>query len=990
MRALLLALLAARPAAAASIWLAGEMTQPGPHPRSLASPADRALLQDRVTREPYGGLLRRMVSQAAREVSLTSAEVGVVQTRANTARAAAWLFWLDRTTGEDGAVVPFPTAEARDALGAKAVQYLRSMLTTSRSKGFVNSVDDIHTAQELHLWADTLDLLLGADRDALGEEREAAIQGVADLAADFWADFERDNWLYMRSLVNNHRSKSAAALGIAAIVLNGERFEDKADDGRYRLGNWVDFALRYVDFVVRDTLTDADGGYQEGGGYIVYSGIDHFPFEWAWHRYTGGASYRVVWDASVPPYHVTGATEPYVVPDLWTDPVLARQLLWSVRVMLPDGSFPPFDDSTPGSRLYFGAFVGQAFEHAGLFRWAWEYNAHSAGGSVETAPFLALAFDEAFPSVDPEAAGLGRHQVMPYAGQVVFRSGWGPDDVYVLLLAEHGKAAGWAQTRWGQYVDGDAGHEHSDGTSFMLYAGGEALVIDSGYLGWDDREKVNEPSNHNLVLVDGKGPEMPRMVVPPFELTETDVVLTDPSVEGGWSPARDGETWVVASDVETPGVAFAELVTTWERDVPRTEVRRRATFLDDRFVVLHDRLLTHEEPPQEHTYTHTLHLRCGGTVGGTWEPLEHGGLCVREDVRLRVLVLSELPATQATREDVHDERAWAERTHTVLETSVRGTAGEPVELLTLLLPERQHDGTWEELQPELGYDWATVASWQAGDLRCDARLPPLGPTPPDGGSTVGRVAACSSPSASSAVGDNHGRHPLWSQHVRHVEDGRATHFEAVVHAADGPAEILLPGVEGLEPDGACAWEPYDDYGWSVTAPVGVRIRTLPQARRLVAHLRLAGSPPATPLAVPLGEPVTVDASTTCGPAAAEDPVLVWTLDRRPELSQARLERAEGWRRALVPDLPGVYRVHLEARAGDAYDETRLAFEAVGEVPWEPPAPEAGEDAGAADGAEAGDAADAGPAPPPGRADDGCDCRIGGRAPARPRLPWRRR
>ncbi len=40
--------------------------------------------------------------------------------------------------------------------------------------------------------------------------------------------------------------------------------------------------------------------------------------------------------------------------------------------------------------------------------------------------------------------------------------------------------------------------------SFILYAYGKYLALDSGYINWDKKEEVNKPKNHNVVLIDGK------------------------------------------------------------------------------------------------------------------------------------------------------------------------------------------------------------------------------------------------------------------------------------------------------------------------------------------------------------------------------------------------------------------------------------------------------------------------------------------------------
>jgi len=958
--------------ARAATWLAGEMADAGPRPRTLAQPERRAQLQERVSREPYTTLLRRMVGLAARDVDLEATDRYAELRKASTARAAAWLVWLDRTLDEAGAVVPFPTEAARRELGTRAVELMRTMRTTSRAKGLVGSVEDIFTAQDLHCWADTFDLL--AASGMLAGARAELAQALADLTADFFADFELENWLYTRSLVNNHRSKSAAAVGLAAISLNGEVWEAPAADGRYEPERWVDFALQYVDFTIRDALTDADGGFQEGGGYITYSGIDHLPFLWAWNRYTGAASRTITWHQDTAPFLVVGQTEPYEVPDMWSDEVLARQLLWAIRTQAPDGSFLPFDDSTPGARLFWGAFVSGDFEHAGLFRWAWELNGLSAGGSVATEPFLVAAFDDAVAPLDPVGSGLARHQILRHAGQAVLRSDWSRTGLHLTLLAEHGKAAGRAQTRWGQIIDGVGGHEHPDPLSIMLYAGGEALIIDSGYLGWGDHEKVWGATHHNLILVDGRGPASPTLLLPPFEAgPDGGIRLTDPTVEGGWKVAPDGEAWLVASDVDTPGLAFAEAVTRYEVDAPSTDLRRRAVRLADRYVVLHDRVVV--EAGGEHTFTHLLHVHCGGTGGGSWEPAEHGGTCTRDRAALRILVIGSAPPEQRTRLDVHDEWGWDERTHTVLETEVAGGSG--VDLLTVLLVETaEHPGG---AQVDFsGVNGDGTVRWADGERTCEARLAPF-------------AAACTQDGVTAGVW--HGRVDAPGALVT----GRfGEETELIAHYVEPPeqrADLTLAVPAGRAVDGACE-DVRGPGAKRVRVPPGVRVRFQADARPLVAHLRLDGMPPGGASVVPLGEPVALDASATCGPAAHEELRFQWSLERQPELSRVSLpgEWTEEPRLTFLPDLPGVYAVRVRAAAVAVEDGFVVELDVVGEPPWPPPSPDV-DAGGPADGgvdADSGAPSDAdvaaAPEPDPG---SGCDCEVAAPAVAPWPLGWRR-
>ena len=917
--------------AAAEPWLVGEMESAGSHPRTVLLEQELAVVQERLEREPYRTLLANIASWAAFEGDLDDHEPFAETDKANAARAAAWLFYVDRTVDGDGAPVPFADEAARLQMGEKAVTYLLSMYTESRATGFIDYTRDIHTAEELHLWAEALDLLLGADLDVLGPDREAAFQGVADLAADFYADHALVNWIPCRTLVNNHRSKSAAALGIAAIVLNGEVYDEPEGDGRYDPALWADFAVRNVDFVLRDILTDADGGYTEGGGYLCYSAHDHAAFMWAWHRYTGGASYTATFDEHVPPYYVLGATEPYVIPNMWDDEMVERQLQWGVRLMLPDGTFPPADDSTPGSRLFWGAFVGPEFDNAGLFRWAWERGGQGAGGSVDTSPLVIAAYDDIISAVTPEAAGLDPHQVLPQAGQVVFRSGWDADAVYALMLCEHGKAAAWAQTRWGQYIDGAAGHEHPDPLSVMLYAGGEPLIIDSGYLGWEDHDAVWDPTHHNLVLVDGEGPAMPYLSVPPIEKgPDGELVLSDYTVEGGYVAPDDGQAYLLASDVASPGVAYADAATRYQILVPGTDLWRRSVLLADRFWVLHDRVEMAEDDGVSHTYVHTLHTACGGSSGGVYEDAEGGATCTRDGARLRVVVLSPAQSQQSTREDVHDAGYWAERTHTVLETAVEAPAAERVEFLSLLLPEPADGDGYDGV--DLTVSESAGASWSVDTTRCQAWL---GETreveAPDGTPIVEADAGAFCEGVDALAGwfsiDSLGVDLTLS--VELDGDGAVVGWRATVHALDGATGTLsLPGVVDLVPDGACSFEADDAGGWDVEITAPSIVETAAVGHDLVAAARIGGRSFGEPAVAELGVPVLLDASTSCGPSMG-GATFDWKLTSRPEMSAALLHGQESTIEFL-PDLPGLYRVEVTVSGDRAQDTAALEFEVEGE------------------------------------------------------------
>ncbi len=64
-----------------------------------------------------------------------------------------------------------------------------------------------------------------------------------------------------------------------------------------------------------------------------------------------------------------------------------------------------------------------------------------------------------------------------------------------MLLGEHGKVRQHGQ-----------GHEHPDASQLIIYDQGEYLLMDSGYIGYEEKEPVAHAVNHNLILVDDLGP----------------------------------------------------------------------------------------------------------------------------------------------------------------------------------------------------------------------------------------------------------------------------------------------------------------------------------------------------------------------------------------------------------------------------------------------------------------------------------------------------
>jgi hypothetical protein len=229
-------------------------------------------------------------------------------------------------------------------------------------------------------------------------------------------------------------------------------------------------------------------------------------------------------------------------------------------------------------------------------------------------------------------------------GNVVFRSGWGVNDNYVLFLAEHGQA----RTAGG-------GHEHPDGLSFIYYDYGQLLALDSGYIKWEEHDLVNHGRNHNIVLVDGKGPEPA-----PLGL------------------GAGGEDAFFTSFIPTHFFDYA-LAWTKHHDTMHT---RALLFPWKRYLIVADELdtLSHFS----HDYQLLFHGNGGGTTGGTFEQQPDGGVWINNKAKMKAVVASPegTPSFRAY-EDWHGLEYGQKLIHAVLESTVRG---KDIRFLSVLYP----------------------------------------------------------------------------------------------------------------------------------------------------------------------------------------------------------------------------------------------------------------------------------------------------------------
>ena len=626
-------------------------------PRILYRAGDEEGIRNRLTREPYKQLYRSIKGYADRAYDLSDHSVAAEQRKANGAKAAAFMYAMNRDV-INGEVLPFATEGARKAYGDRAAELLRGMYTLSRMTDFSKTDEDLHTGQELQAYATAYDTLAGAGYTLTGSESEIR-DNLADLAGDFYKDWTVDLWALMRGYNNNHRTKSAAALGVAAMVLsNYSRIND--DAGYFSPHRWMEWAMFYMDRVM-DICTDDDGGFVEGPSYYRYTAINHLSFMRALNLYLDGRG-----------VNISGRH----YPDFWTAPFMKKTQDWLLALRLPDGTMPAFDDNTPGIAYPFGLF--SKFPNAPSYHWAWmngRYPYDHSGSLNLTEEIICNHDDRITPSLP---SGMPT-RFLPKAGIAVFRNNWDDNGIYFLILAEHGKAAAYAITRDGEEIDGLGGHEHADPGAFMLHAFGEYLALDSGYLGWDNRNKVNHPRNHNIILVDGQGPKESWVRAPPFDIIDGQIVITDESIEGGWMPGGDGKAYL-ENYFTTGHFDYAEVATEYHLTAPETKIRRHVLFPRKRYIFLVDDIES-----EGSLITYLLHGNGGGSSGGSFSMLPGAGAQWRRSGASLDFRIATTAGSASITEglEIHDAHRWREETHSFIKAEV---SGPPLSFLSILYP----------------------------------------------------------------------------------------------------------------------------------------------------------------------------------------------------------------------------------------------------------------------------------------------------------------
>jgi len=445
-------------------------------------------------------------------------------------------------------------------------------------------------------------------------------------------------YTFYGNIKNNHTLMTAAALGMAAVVLN----DASSPDANRQPASWASTGMYNIDNVLwRDAQRQSDStqvaGYAEGPYYCKYALLNCLPFFRAMGNFLpeGRQAY-------------TFGTRTRAILNPYYDPKYARLYDWLTAIMLPDGRLPALEDSYVDMAMPELALTGQA-----------RYVRPLALSGLTGTPMNSLLAQLRDVTVDMRAAYLAAAlaptpptypplTVLPGSGNLIFRSG---SDSLASYLHLYGRG-GLVQANSGGHSQGDAG-------SFQLYAYGQQLALDPGYLSYSRRAEVGQATNHNMLLVDGAGPAI--------------------GTPGVASPAAGS----VQQTQQTPLLTYGEVQTAYQG----ATVLRKALFVRNSYYLLADEV----SAAAPHTYTWQLHgagLAGGSATTGTFTDnlaAQQEGIWQKNGVSLLAHATATGGATSySTATNIHETTYNTTENHTTL--LVEKSGGAQAQFLTALYP----------------------------------------------------------------------------------------------------------------------------------------------------------------------------------------------------------------------------------------------------------------------------------------------------------------
>jgi len=552
------------------------------HPSLLFTAAQVPTLKERIQREPYAAWWGTALSRAQSVPDSFTEE----RSKARYAKSLAFAYLMTDSV----------------SFAARAVEIMKDMkfppqggdLGEPHNEGEVVALYAVAYDMLHEYVASTDSTSLEEIRTILAEEAERLRKGIKlQIGSGIFSISIR---LHETSHIDNWHLRAYGGLGLAAYALSDHPgIDDKTPQ------DWADRAYDLVTRTLDFQIDGTDGGYAEGPFYSRYAADVYLPYLFALKNRQGI--------------------------DLFSDPKVQKMHDWSVNLRLPSGRRPNIEDGHLDD--FYGHYLAAVDEDGGAHRWDWENNSEGLYVREFSEMDAIVLYDDSVPAQEPSR---GPSVFMSGAGDAVFRSDWSADATYMLLRGEHGRAR-----------QQGLGHEHPDETSFVIYAGGEMLAVDAGYINFTNHAKVNKGSSHSVILVDGEGP--------PLDMIQGE------SVDGG----NDA---YIEDSFTSPAMDYAEVRANYQG----VDFRRRVMFPGREYFVVADEVRDDET----HAYEWRLHGNGGGTSGGTYARTGSLARWTRDQAEL-IAYLPEREGRTFTESDtIHSFAYLQELTHTALRVQESG------------------------------------------------------------------------------------------------------------------------------------------------------------------------------------------------------------------------------------------------------------------------------------------------------------------------------
>ena len=295
------------------------------------------------------------------------------------------------------------------------------------------------------------------------------------------------NW-WQKSYLQNHWSTNIAGLGVAALALEPEYPQASV---------WLDYAIAEFQKDKRILEGIDDGTWHEGYNYENGKFVPTLPFYINLERIKGTNLFAeeyfrnfIIWKA----YNYLPGSEAPAFP---------------IQSLVPDWGWNAGLHQVP-LRYFAGRY------NNGYAEWLAQSIVNESGRIRYTgnhAPNMVYEFLYYNASVIPRSPDdLPTDTYFPDAGIVAWRTGWGPNDlVFGFKCDYYGGIFGsdaYLNRRYPFDIAGsgaNAGHDHADSNSFLLYKGGTDLSSEKPHRQtYDEYSGQSTTLFHNTVIVDGK------------------------------------------------------------------------------------------------------------------------------------------------------------------------------------------------------------------------------------------------------------------------------------------------------------------------------------------------------------------------------------------------------------------------------------------------------------------------------------------------------